>query len=495
MHIAFVSSEAVPFSKTGGLADVSGALPQALAEKGCEVSVFSPYYRSARKVDPQAAKVAEGTVPVGTELVPWTLHRSQAAKGGAAQYLIANEPYFDREGLYGTATGDYQDSCRRFIFFNRAVLAAVQALNRPVDVFHAHDWQTALIPVLLRLSHAAHPFFSGAASLFTIHNLSYQGMFWHWDWPLLNLPWKHFHWKELEFYGKVNFLKGALIYADVLNTVSPTYAQEIQVSPLGCGLDGVLNDRKAELFGIVNGIDTKTWNPAQDPALPASFSADNPAPRTAARKRLLESFKLPSEGKGAVVGIVSRLIEQKGFDLVARVLEEIVRRGVSVVVLGTGEEKYQQPFLRMREVFPDRVGVALAYDNTLAHLIYGGSDIFLMPSKFEPCGLSQLYALRYGSVPLVRKTGGLADTVTDATPETVEAGTATGFSFTGTEPRDLLDTFDRALDVYQNHPEAWRRIQLAGMRQDWSWDRSAQAYLDLYARARARAAERGAIKA
>ncbi|MBI3828820.1 MAG: glycogen synthase, partial [Planctomycetes bacterium] len=361
MHIAFLSSEAVPYSKTGGLADVAGALPAALAESGHQVSVFTPYYRSAKKVDPKPKKVAEGAVPVGAELVPWTLYQSSLVKDGAVQYLIGNEPYFDREGLYGTPTGDYQDASRRFIFFNRAVLAAVQALQTPVDVYHANDWQTALIPVLLRLSFSSHPFHAGAATLFTIHNMSYQGLFWHWDWPLMNLPWKHFHWKEMEFYGKINFLKGALIYADILNTVSPTYAEEIQASALGCGLEGVLKDRATDLFGVVNGIDMRAWNPGNDAALPAAFSADNLAGRAACRKTLLERFHLPADGEGAVIGIVSRLIEQKGFDLVAQALEDVLKRDVRLVVLGTGEEKFQAPILRMREVFPERVGVSLAY--------------------------------------------------------------------------------------------------------------------------------------
>lgn len=490
MHIAFLSSEAVPFSKTGGLADVAGALPAALAESGHQVSVFTPYYRSAKKVDPKPKKIAEGAVPVGAELVPWTLYQSSFVKDGAVQYLIANEPFFDREGLYGTPTGDYQDSSRRFIFFNRAVLAAVQALQTPVDVYHANDWQTALVPVLLRISFSSHPFHAGAATLFTIHNMSYQGLFWHWDWPLMNLPWKHFHWKEMEFYGKINFLKGALIYSDILNTVSPTYAQEIQSSSLGCGLEGVLKDRAVDLFGVVNGIDMRVWNPANDPALPVAFSAENPAGRAASRKTLLERFNLPTDGEGAVIGIVSRLIEQKGFDLVAQALEDVLKRDVRLVVLGTGEEKFQAPIMRMREVFPDRVGVSLAYDNTLAHLIYAGSDIFLMPSKFEPCGLSQLYSLRYGSVPLVRKTGGLIDTVVDATPEHIEAGSATGFAFEGYEVKDLLAALDRALEVFTSNPDVWRGIQLAGMRQDWSWKRSAKAYLELYEKAREKARAR-----
>jgi len=490
MHIAYLSSEVVPYAKTGGLADVAGALPHAIAELGHTVSVFTPYYRVARKVELDAPKVAEGVLPVGSDMLPWTCHRSEQSGGAASVYLLGNEPFFDRDGLYGTPQGDYQDSIRRFIFFSRAAMAAAHELGKPVDVYHANDWQSALVPVYLRQSFTSHPFHGKAATLFTIHNQSYQGLFWHWDWPLLNLPWKHFNWKELEFYGKINLLKGGLLYSDVLNTVSPTYASEIQAPEQGCGLEGVLTDRAADLFGVVNGVDYQTWSPERDALIPAQFSAENLYGKAHCRKALLEHFKLPTDRKGPVIGIVSRLIEQKGFDLVPKVLEEIGRRNFQMVVLGTGTEKFTQPFLRMREVFPDKFGVALAYDNRLAHLIYAGSDLFLMPSKFEPCGLSQLYSLAYGTLPVVRKTGGLADTVADATPESIREGMATGFVFEDYTDKALLAALDRALTMFIEQPEVWREIQRAAMQQDWSWSRSAKDYTDLYERARQKRKER-----
>ena len=489
MHIAYLSSEMVPYSKTGGLADVAGALPHAIAERGHTVSVFTPYYLETRKVEPNAPQVAAGVVPVGSDLLPWTCHRSE--HGGAARvYLLGNEPFFDRDGLYGTPHGDYPDSIGRFIFFCRAALAAAHALGEPVDVYHANDWQSALVPVYLRQSFAAHPFHSQSASLFTIHNQSYQGLFWHWDWPLLNLPWKHFNWKELEFYGKINLLKGGLLDADVLNTVSPSYAREIQTPEQGCGLEGVLAGRAADLFGVVNGVDYQLWSPARDALLPARFSAENLHGKAQCRTALLEHFKLPTDRKGPVIGIVSRLVEQKGFDLVLQVLEQLGRRNFQIVVLGTGAEKFTQPFLRMREIFPDQFGVALAYDNRLAHLIYAGSDLFLMPSKFEPCGLSQLYALACGTLPVVRKTGGLSDTVVDATPDSIRAGKATGFVFEDYTDKALWSALNRALSMYLEQPEIWRKTQRTAMRQDWSWARSAKEYTNLYERACAKHKDR-----
>ena len=490
MHIAYISCECVPFSKTGGLADVAGALPEALCDHGHQVSVYTPYYRVSKTIDSHAQKIAEGTVPVGTEKVPYVVYKASISKGGATYYLIDNAEYFDREGLYGDHHGDYVDSCSRFIFFCRASMAAAQALGKPVDVYHCNDWSSALVAIYLKLSYANHPFHGEAASLFTIHNLSYQGLFWYWDWPLLNLPWKNFNWKELEFHGKMNLLKGALVHSDLLSTVSPTYADEIQTPEYGCGLEGVLSDRKADLFGVVNGIDTRIWNPQRDPLLPANFSAEDLTGKARCKAELLKYFKLPTDKDRPVIGMIGRLVEQKGFDIVALSIEELARRDVQLVFLGTGQDKYQAILKRMQELYPKQIGVALDYDNSLAHLIEAGSDIFLMPSKFEPCGLNQLYSLRYGTVPLVRKTGGLADTVVDATPENVKNGTASGFVFEAYTHTALLEATDRALDMLRKRPAEWRKLVLTGMKEDWSWTRSAKAYSDLYEKAKAKARTR-----
>ena len=482
MNIIYVSPEVAPYSKTGGLADVTGALPKEVAAMGHSVSVMTPYYRSTKKFEPRAKAVAEGAVPVGSEKVPWTLHLSAKSSGAAKVYLIGCDAYFDRENLYGTPRGDYEDSCSRFVFFSRACLAAAEALGTPVDIWHCHDWQSAMIPVYLKLLFANHAFHKGAASVFTIHNLAYQGMFWHWDYPLLNLPWQHFNWKELEFHGKMNLMKGALVHADLLTTVSPTYAKEIQTPAFGCGLEGVLAGRNAELTGIINGIDTAEWSPQHDVLLPSEYGPGNLEGKKLCKSVLQRKFNLP-ENSAAVIGMIGRLFEQKGFDLVAQGIEELLRRDVQLVILGTGREEYQKLLQRMQQTNPKKIAIAFAFDNALAHLIEAGSDIFLMPSRYEPCGLNQLYSLAYGTPPVVHRVGGLADTVTDATPEAIAAGSGTGFRFSDYSAATMLECLDRALKIYSQDPVSWRKIQLAGMKQDWSWRYSAQKYVEVYDRA------------
>lgn len=482
MNIIYVSSEVVPFSKTGGLADVGGALPNEIAALGHTVSVFTPYYRGVKKLEPRAKVVAEGAVAVGAEQIPWTLHASAKATGPAKVYFIGCDQYFDREFLYGTARGDYEDSCSRFIFFSRASIAAAEQLKKPVDVWHCNDWQTALIPVYLKLLFKDKEFYQGTSTVFTIHNLAYQGMFWHWDYPLLNLPWQHFNWRELEFHGKMNLMKGALVHSDLLTTVSPTYAQEIQTPQFGCGLEGVLKDRASELVGIVNGIDTVAWNPSHDVLLPSEYGASNMQGKATCKEVLRRKFDLP-EDSSAVVGMIGRLFEQKGFDLVAQSIEEMLKRNIQLVILGTGREEFQKLLQRMQQAHPKKIAIAFAFDNGLAHTIEAGSDIFLMPSRYEPCGMNQLYSLAYGTPPLVRRTGGLADTVTDTTSETLAAGTASGFVFNDYTPGALLDCLDRALKIYFNEPQTWRKIQLTGMREDWSWNSSARKYVHVFERA------------
>ncbi|HLX60741.1 MAG TPA: glycogen synthase GlgA [Planctomycetota bacterium] len=482
MNIAYVSSEVAPYSKSGGLADVSGALPTELAKLGHSVNVFTPYYRAAKKVDPRARQVAQGLVPVGEEMVAWTLHAASANTGArdkAQVYFIGCDQYFDREGLYGTSKGDYEDSCQRFVLFCRACLAAVQSLAWSVDVWHCHDWQAALIPVYLKLLFSKHPLLSGAASVFTIHNLAYQGLFWHWGWPVLNLPWKHYNWKELEFHGKMNLLKGALIYSDMLTTVSPTYAEEIQTVEHGCGLEGVLKERAADLTGIVNGIDAHDWNPATDTLLPAVYNPANLEGKSVCKAALRRRLNLP-ENDSAVVGIIGRLFEQKGFDLVAQSLDDILRRDLQLVILGTGREEFHRLLQEFQTTRPEKVAVSFAFDNGLAHLIEAGSDIFLMPSRYEPCGLNQLYSLKYGTPPVVHRVGGLADTVTDTNDDTLARGSATGFQFESYGVRELLEALDRALVLWKTTPDTWRKIQLTGMAQDWTWPVSAKKYVEVF---------------
>ena len=498
MNIVYVSSEVAPFSKTGGLADIAGALPPEIAALGHHVSVMTPYYRGTKKIEPKPKLIAEGAVSVGTESVPWSLYLSAASpspsgatKGQLKIYFIGCDSYFDRDGLYGTPNGDYEDSCSRFVFFSRACLAAAKSLGQPVDIWHCHDWQTAIIPAYLKILLASDPFYSASKTVFTIHNLAYQGLFWHWDWPLLNLPWQHFNWRELEFHGKMNLLKGALVHADILTTVSPTYAQEIQTPDYGCGLDGILSGRKDELIGIINGIDKTAWNPAKDNFLPAEYSARNMDGKQLCKAALRRKFNL-SDGASVVIGMIGRLFEQKGFDLVTQGIDELLRRDVQLVILGTGREEFHKMLQRVQQTNPKRVAVAFAFDNSLAHLIEAGSDMFLMPSRYEPCGLNQLYSLAYGTPPIVHNVGGLADTINDTTPASVEAGTATGFRFDEYTSQAMLECIDRALQVYTKQPDVWRKIQLAGMSQNWSWRRSAEEYVGVYERVKAKPAEKKA---
>ena len=490
MRIAFASSEVVPFSQTGGLADVAGALPVELAKLGHRVSVFTPYYSCVKRFDPKVRTVAQGVAPVGSETIPWTLYASSLhperppgsgrAKRGHLDFLfIGCDAFFDREGLYGTPQADYADNCRRYVFFCQACLAAAKALGEPLDLWHCHDWQAALIPVYLKTTLAGDSFHAQAACVFTIHNLSYRGLFWHWDWPLLNLPWQHYNWRELEFNGRMSLLKGALVHADLLATVSPTYAREIQTPAFGYGLEGLLSERKDVLVGIANGIDTRVWNPRTDALLPATYGPEDMAGKQACKEALRRKFNLPRDSS-AVVGMIGRLVEQKGFDLVARTVEELLRRNIQLVVLGAGRDEFQQLLQRTQAAHPDKVAAVFAFDNALAHLIEAGSDLFLMPSRYEPCGLNQLYSLAYGTPPVVHCVGGLADTVTDTTPDTLASRAATGFLFRGHTSKALLDSLDRALKILYEQPEVWRAIQLNGMSQDWSWRRSALKYQDAY---------------
>lgn len=496
MHVVFIASEATPYSKTGGLADVTGSLPAALAELGHEVTVLTPFYRETRRKAPRTEDTAAGAVPVGNELIRWrlatTAEEKSAVGGGRVRYgFIVCDRFFDREGLYGDERGEYKDSSSRFIFFSRAALAAAQVLGRPVDVYHCHDWQTAPVPVYLRLALRSHPFHGDAACLFTIHNLAHQGLFWHWDWPLLNLPWSSFNWRELEFYGKINLLKGGLVYADLLNTVSPTYAREIQSAEHGCGLEGVLAERKEDLHGVINGVDARVWNPATDALLPARYSAADLAGKRVCKEALLRAFQLPAADlEEPVVGFVGRLTPQKGVELLLQAAERILRAGAKLVVLGAGDEEYARRLRRLREAVSDKVGVRIGHEEKTAHLIEAGSDLFVMPSRFEPCGLSQLYSSAYGTVPVVRRVGGLADTVTDATAETLKEGTATGFVFDEFKAKEFAAGVERALKTYRERPEEWRQLVLTGMKQDWSWTRSALEYEKLYLCAQAKAAAR-----
>ena len=477
MRILMIASEAVPFAKTGGLADVVGSLPQALARLGHQVDVVIPRYRgiSAGEV------IARLQVPLGSQVTEAAVH---AVGAEGVRTLFIDEPsYFDRDYLYGVAGHDYPDNPERFAFFARAALQ--WAATTRYDVIHAHDWQAGLVPVLQRRDFASHPTLGATPTILTIHNLAYQGVF-DASWlPRLGLGWELMRVDALEFWGRVSFLKGGIVFSRLVTTVSPRYATEIQTPEYGFGFDGILREREADLVGILNGIDYDQWDPARDPHLPVAFDASNLAGKAAAKKRLLERAGLPVTAvtlDRPLVGLVSRLVDQKGFDLLEGLSDELPRLDASFVLLGTGERRYEDLWLGLAARHPERIAVRIGFDEPMAHLIEGGSDLFLMPSRFEPCGLNQMYSLRYGTVPVVRATGGLYDTVRNFDRA---SGAGTGFTFKDYSSQALLDTLRWALSLYEEK-RLWRRIQIAGMKQDFSWDHSARQYVSVYQRANGR---------
>jgi starch synthase len=456
MRVLMVASEAQPFAKTGGLADVLGALPRALARLGHDVDVVIPGYRG---------------IPVGEQRAD-----------GIRTVFIDHPGYFDRDYLYGAGGRDYADNAERFAFLSTAALNWAADQPYRYDIVHAHDWQAGLVPVLLPRTRAVHDAFRSTGTVFTIHNLAYQGVF-DASWlPRLGLGWELMQVDALEFYGRISFLKGGLMFSDLLTTVSPRYAEEIQTPQYGFGFDGILRYRAADLVGILNGIDYDQWDPARDPHLPEPYDAENLAGKAAAKRALLERVGLPVDDESTarpLVGLISRLVDQKGFDLLEGLAHELPRLGASFVLLGSGERRYEDLWLGLAARHPEQFAARIGFDEALAHLIEGGADLFLMPSRFEPCGLNQMYSLRYGTVPVVRETGGLADTVSNFDATT---GNGTGFRFEEYTAQALLDTLRWALDTYADRA-AWRRMQRAGMSQDFSWDASARQYVKVYERA------------
>lgn len=499
MKVLYAASEVAGFAKTGGLADVAGSLPAALAARGHDCAVVMPLYRACRLgKQPLTATGRRIRVPIGDGVVEGNIWRSTLPGSDVPVYLIEQPNYFERDdpalgkGLYQYTEDqgqklDYPDNCARFGFFSRAILEMIQALNLWPDLLHLNDWQSGLTAVYLReLYHQQGPRdlrtrYDQMRTVFTVHNLAYQGLFWHLDMPLLRLPWRLFDYEKLEFYGKINFLKGGIVYADMITTVSPTYAREIQTPYYGCGLHGVLRQRTQRLHGIVNGIDDLVWNPAIDPHLAWRYDATTVAEGKAHCKDALQAqFDLERNPRTPLLGIVSRLAVQKGFDLLEKALPAFLDQSVQLIVLGDGDKVYRDILLNLQRKYPRHMGLHLGQNEVLAHQIEAGVDVFLMPSQYEPCGLNQLYSLRYGTLPVVRATGGLVDTVVDATPQNLANGTATGFRFVTYSPRALGEAIERCLALYRSEPQAWRQLQQTGMHQDWSWRHSAAEYERLY---------------
>ena len=483
MNILLATSEAVPFAKTGGLADVCGALPLALESLGHSVKIVMPAYRQAKNSgQPLEPTGVQFDVPIGKKIVRGRYLRSKLPDSNVEIILVEQDDYFDREELYRFDGADYKDNCERFVFFCRAAMESIRLLDLEVDVIHANDWQTGLLSALHKIEYSAAPGYDNLATVMTIHNMAYQGVFWHWDMLLTGLDWKYFNWHEMEFYGNLNLLKTGLVFSDAITTVSPTYADEIRNSDLGCGLQDMLNHRSDVLSGIMNGAEYRIWDPAIDPHIASQYSIENwQEGKAACKADLQKSMGLPVDPSTPVIGLVGRLVDQKGFDLVARIIEHwAVSSNAQWAILGTGEPDYHRLLENLASTHPNKLGVRLEFSDQLAHKIEAGADIFLMPSRYEPCGLNQLYSLKYGTVPVVFETGGLADSITNASDENLANKTANGFSFAHYDAASLEEALGRACFMHSSRRDAWEQIVATGMAQDWSWSQSAGKYVELY---------------
>ncbi|MCX8110441.1 MAG: glycogen synthase GlgA [Syntrophorhabdaceae bacterium] len=478
MKVLIASPEVFPFIKTGGLADVTGALPKALKRLGVDVRVILPKHKGIDEQKfPLRYKNYKISCPISLGYVDAEIVESEY--DGITTYLVEQDDYYNRDYLYSTPDGDYQDNAVRFIFFSKSILETIKITGYIPDILHCNDWETALAPVFLRTLYRDEPELKDIATLFTIHNLGYQGIFWHHDMHLLNIGWEYFTPDYLEFFGNINFLKGGIVFSDIINTVSKQYSQEIQTSEYGYGLDGVLRARKNDLYGIINGIDYEDWSPEKDNFLPANYSIEKLENKVVCKKALLKEFGLPYNSERPVIATISRLADQKGFDLIAAAMDEMFSLGAQYIILGTGDRKYHELFTDLSKKYDGVFGVKIAYDNRLAHIIEAGADMFLMPSRYEPCGLNQLYSLKYGTVPIVRGVGGLEDTIIDYTNNPKQG---TGFKFYGYTKEEMLDTVKRAMTVYKDKTE-WQSLVKRCMQEDFSWERSAREYIELYNKA------------
>jgi starch synthase len=470
MNILFAASECAPFIKTGGLGDVIGALPGALLEQGVSVSVILPKYGDlSLSIKEEMNHVCSINVPVGWRMQYCGIEKIN--RDGVDYYFLDNEYYFKRHGSYG-----FYDDGERFAFFSRAVLEALPFLDGKPDIIHCHDWQTGPIPALLKAHYKNHPFYRDIKTVFTIHNLRYQGVYSKSVlYDLLDLSELYFNTDGLEFYGNVSYLKGGLAFSDFLTTVSPTYAKEIQTPYYGENLDGFLRKKQNQLAGIVNGIDADLYSPETDQSIYSTYHDHSGKQEN--KRRLQEEFGLPVQDDIPVISMVTRLVDQKGMDLVLHVFHEIMKQNVQFVVLGTGDYKYENAFHELAAQYPGQVIIKTLFDDTLARKIYAGSDLFLMPSQFEPCGIGQLLAFRYGTLPIVRETGGLMDTVKPYNEFTNEGN---GFSFTNYNAHDMLFTIERAVWFYRFQPNKWKMLVERAMQLDFSWSHSSKEYKELY---------------
>ncbi|ACF14130.1 glycogen/starch synthase, ADP-glucose type [Chloroherpeton thalassium ATCC 35110] len=481
LKVLFVSGEVVPFAKTGGLADVLGSLPQAVEDRSNEARIMMPKYgvindRKFRLHDVLRLKEIPVQVDKQTEILSVKVTALPSSK--IQTYFLYHEGYFKRNGLYVDAETkkDYPDNDERFIFFNRGVLETLKFLGWKPDIIHCNDWMSALIPAYLKLVYQDDPFFNDIKTIFTIHNLSYQGSFDKKALQKSGFPEDAFTPDGLEFYDRFNFMKIGLVYADVITTVSETYAAEIcKDNELACGMKGILERRQKDIYGILSGIDESVWSPKKDELLSKTYTeSDYKEGKAANKAALLEKYKLPQKEGVPMIGIISRLVDHKGVDLIIEAFDELIHSELQIVVLGSGEKEYEDFFLSAAQKYPDKIGVNISFDEELAHLIEGGSDMFLMPSRFEPCGMNQMYSLKYGTVPIVRATGGLSDTV-----KPFKDGEGNGFVFKKYAAADMMLAINEALKTFQDKG-AWAKLIENGMSEDFSWKSSAEKYDELY---------------
>jgi len=482
MRIVFATAEVSPIAKTGGLGDVCGSLPKALRKLGHEVVVFTPWYRQSREWFARTGHPIEELLPArGIHWANWAAEagflRSTLPGTDIPLIFVANNYFFDREQIYSSRADGVDDGLHRFTFFCRALIHGCEALGIAPDILHAHDWHTALLPAYLHSGLRGSESFRKTRSVYTIHNLNYQGNAGPEAFPLTGLHSRYWAPDALEHFGLVNPMKGGIILADQVTTVSPTYAREIRTPEHGAGLDGVLRGLSFKLRGILNGIDTEEWDPATDALIPAHYDRMALSGKQASKKALLDELQLPAHDNLPLLGVVSRLVDQKGFQLLMPVLSHLLAAGAQAVVLGSGEQWLEEGFRRIASEFPDRCRTVIGFDNALAHRIYAGADMLLMPSIYEPCGLNQMYALRYGTVPVVRLTGGLVDTVTSF--DGTNLPKANGFGFWSADPGDLYAATRAAISTY-NDGAVWKALQKNGMQSDFSWERSAREYEQIY---------------
>lgn len=476
MKIVIASSEAAPFAKTGGLGDMIGALPKALKNLGQDCIVLIPKYRMIDDTKFGLKKSGRQiAVPISDKIMEAEIYKTYL-DGDIPVYFIGNKEYYDRDGIYEIDGREHPDNAERFTFFSRGCLCAIKELGIYPDIIHCNDWQTGLIPVYLKTLYKNDDYFKKTGSLFTIHNVAYQGIFERHNIGMMGLPPDIFTPEGIEFHGKINLLKGGIVFADILSTVSKTYAVEIQTDSLGCGLGGLLRNRSDALYGIINGADYDVWNPTKDRFIIKQYSVNNLSGKKDCKKDALSEFGLRFKKDTPLIGIVSRLDEQKGFDLLEDIIDDLMSMKIQLCILGIGMEKFHTFLKNAASRYKEKIGIRLAFDDPLAHKIEAGADIFLMPSKYEPCGLSQLYSLKYGTIPVARNTGGLSDTIKGYDPVNEKGN---GFKFESYSGEELLKTVQLAVDTYKTR-DKWQRLMQNAMNENYSWERSAKEYTELY---------------